>query len=154
MLRPARPDDVPALLDMLRHPALTEWWGENDAESLTQELVGSWTIEVDGEIAGILECDEEAEPMYPSVAFDIALRADLHGRHLGRRALTLAVDYFHSRGHHRFTIDPAVANLAARHCYAAVGFEEVGILRAAERAPDGTWRDAVLMDLVRLPNRP
>lgn len=89
--------------------------------------------------------------MYPEVAFDIMLGTRWHGRGLGRRALRLAIDYFISRGHHRFTIDPALDNTAAVRCYSAVGFQRVGILRQAERVPGGApdeFRDALFMDLL------
>ncbi len=148
-LRPSRPSDAPAVLDLLQDPEVAAWWGlDHTLASVADELEGAFTIELDGEIAGLLACHEETEPMYPSVAFDIALAASLHGRRLGRRALSLAVDYFISRGHHRFTIDPAVTNQMAIRCYQAAGFRPVGILRSCERAPDGTWRDALLMDLL------
>lgn len=147
-LRPSRPEDAAVLLDLLLEPAVAQWWGDNDLPSVTEEIVGAWTIEVDGAIAGILECHEETEPMYPEVAFDVMLGTRWHGRGLGRRALRLAIDYFINRGHHRFTIDPAIDNVAAVRCYAAVGFQRVGILRQAERAPSGQWRDSLLMDLL------
>ncbi len=124
------------------------WWGDNDLESITDEIVGAFTIEIDGEIAGILECHDETEPMYPEVAFDIMLGSRWHGEGFGRKAIRLAIDYFVSRGHHRFVIDPAVANTAAVHCYTAVGFQPVGILRQAERSPSGEFRDAIMMDLL------
>jgi aminoglycoside 6'-N-acetyltransferase len=46
------------------------------------------------------------------------------------------------------TIDPAAHNAAAIACYRKVGFREVGIMRRYERAPDGTWHDGLLMDLL------
>lgn len=147
-LRPSQPSDAPALLELLREPAVHEWWGDNDLASVTGEIVGAWTIEIDGDIAGILECHEETEPMYPDVAFDIMLGTRWHGLGFGRRALRLAIDYFIGRGYHRFSIDPAVANVSAVRCYTAVGFQPVGILRQAERAPSGEWRDSLLMDLL------
>jgi aminoglycoside 6'-N-acetyltransferase len=53
-----------------------------------------------------------------------------------------------SRGHHRLTIDPAAANERAIRCYAAVGFERVGVMRQYERAADGSWHDGLLMELL------
>lgn len=147
-LRPSRPADAPLLLPLLLEPAVRAWWGDNDLMSVTEEIVGAWIIEIDGSAAGILECHEETDPTYPEVAFDIMLGTRWQGQGIGRRALRLAVDYFIARGHHRFTIDPAVANEAAVHCYRAVGFRDVGILRQAERAPSGEFRDALLMDLL------
>ncbi len=53
------------------------------------------------------------------------------------------------RGHHRITIDPALANTRAIRAYEKVGFERVGVMRKAERDPDGGgWHDALLMQLL------
>jgi aminoglycoside 6'-N-acetyltransferase len=55
---------------------------------------------------------------------------------------------FEERGHHRATIDPAIENERAIRSYERVGFKRVGVMRKAERAPDGRWRDALVMDLL------
>jgi aminoglycoside 6'-N-acetyltransferase len=60
------------------------------------------------------------------------------------------VEHFAKKGHHRFTIDPNVANERAIRSYAPVGFKPVGVLRAYERDPDGGWCDGLLMDLIVL----
>lgn len=147
-LRPSDPTDIEPLLVMLAHPEVAEWWGDNTASSLAEEIAGQFTITVDGETAGILLAHKETDPTYPSVAFDIMLGVRFHGHGHGRRALRLAIDHYVARGHHRFTIDPSVGNTAALQCYSAVGFQPVGILRESERAPSGGWRDAILMDLL------
>lgn len=147
-LRPAQPSDAGALLTMLAEPAVAEWWGDNSEESILEELEGAFTIIVGGEIAGLLECHEESDETYPEVALDIFLGTRFHNRGYGRRALRMAIDHFARHGHHRFTIDPTVANVAAVAAYRAVGFRPVGILRSAEKAPSGEWRDALLMDLL------
>ena len=54
---------------------------------------------------------------------------------------------FEERGHHRLTIDPALANEGAIRCYEAVGFRRVGSSQY-ERTDDGTWRDGLLLDLL------
>jgi len=87
-------------------------------------------------------------PDYRHVSFDIALTTALHGRGYGREALRVVIRHFISRGHHRFTIDPAVDNDRAIRAYRAVGFGPVGVMRAYERAGDGTWHDNLLMDLL------
>ncbi|MDO9352956.1 MAG: GNAT family protein [Solirubrobacteraceae bacterium] len=148
VLRPAERADADALLEMLAEPAVAEWWGDNTLESVIEEMAGAFTIEIDGEVAGLLECHEEPDETYPSVAFDIFLGTRFHGRAHGRRALRMAIDHFANHGHHRFTIDPTVGNEPAIRAYAAVGFKPVGTLRAAERSPAGEWRDALLMDLL------
>jgi aminoglycoside 6'-N-acetyltransferase len=52
------------------------------------------------------------------------------------------------RGHHRFTIDPSLANERAIKAYKAVGFRPVGVMRQYDRNPDGEWEDALLLDLL------
>jgi len=53
------------------------------------------------------------------------------------------------RGHHRLTIDPALANERAVRVYERVGFRRVGVMRNYERGADGTWHDGLLLDLLR-----
>jgi aminoglycoside 6'-N-acetyltransferase len=151
LLRAARADDdAAAVATILAEPEAARWWGEEDLESVREHMrtQPSFIVEVDGEIAGWLHVHEETDPEYPSVAFDIVLTSARHGRGYGREVLRVAIAWFIARGHHRFTIDPAAANEAAIRCYAAVGFKPVGVLRAYERAPDGSWRDGLLMDLL------
>jgi aminoglycoside 6'-N-acetyltransferase len=152
-LRPFDAADLPALVRLVNEPAVAEWWGTYDEASLQDELTDDrlevWTIVVDGSPAGVVQAMEEREPDYRHVSLDIFLSAELHGRGLGADALrTVLRHMFTERGHHRATIDPAVANERAIRSYERVGFRPVGIERRAERAPDGSWRDALLMDLL------
>ena len=148
-LRPAGEADVDALLELLLEPEVAAWWGRYDAARVRSELdeVRSWAIEVDGAVAGWLHADEEADPDWPSVAFDILVATRLRGEGYGREALRAAVRHFVARGHHRFTIDPVTENARAIRAYTAVGFRPVGVLRRYERTPDGRWRDGLLMEL-------
>ena len=147
-LRPSVDADIDALVALLADPAVAAWWGTNTPQDVREELHLGHTILVDEEVAGWLLVHEELEPDYRHVALDIALGARFHGRGLGPRALRLVIGELIARGHHRFTLDPAAANTTAIRAYAAVGFREVGVLRQAERAPDGVWRDALLMELL------
>jgi aminoglycoside 6'-N-acetyltransferase len=147
-LRPARAEDAEPLVAILREPAVAKWWGPIDVPQLREELDGGFVVEVDGTLAGLLLAEENTDPMYRQVGLDISLGGAWQGRGLGREALRAAIRHFAERGHHRFTIDPTVANERAIRCYAAVGFKPVGVLRSYERAPDGSWRDNLLMDLL------
>jgi len=150
LLRPVHDDDAQALTDILVEPEVARWWGHNDIDTVREEMRAqpSFVIVIDGAVAGWLHVNEETEPDYQSVAFDIALAPLLHGRGYGQEALRLATRHYIDRGHHRFSIDPSRSNERAIRCYAAVGFKPVGILRDYERAPDGSWRDGLLMDLL------
>jgi aminoglycoside 6'-N-acetyltransferase len=154
VLRPATENDLEAILAMLHEPEVACWWGDYDADRVRRDHLeddesDTYAIEVDGELGGVLLVYEEPEPDYRHAALDISLRTELHGRGLGREALRVAIEHLTSeRGHHRFTIDPSADNERAIRCYTAVGFRPVGTLRRYWRAPDGEWRDGLLMDLV------
>jgi aminoglycoside 6'-N-acetyltransferase len=159
LLRPLGEEDVPALVELLAHPEVAAWWGEHDAERLRAEMdyehSEMFTVELDGEVIGVVEVTEELEPDYRHVALDIAIRADLHGHGFGRESLRVVIEHLiHERGHHRFTIDPATENERAIRSYAGLGFRPVGVMRRSERAPDGRWRDGLLMDLLAEELRP
>lgn len=146
-LRRARDDDRDALGAILAEPEVVRWWGPFDPRTAFDELDASFAIVVDGAVAGWLQYDEEDWWQYPSVGFDIALTTALRGHGYGREALRVAIRHFVARGHHRFTIDPAVDNERAIRSYAGVGFRAVGVLRAYERRDDA-WHDGLLMDLL------
>jgi aminoglycoside 6'-N-acetyltransferase len=105
--------------------------------------------EVQTDVAGMIQFEEESDPDYKSASIDIFLTTALHSRGLGRDAVrTLARYLIGERGHHRITMDPAVGNERAIRSYAAVGFRPVGVMRQYERVQDGTYRDALLMELI------
>jgi aminoglycoside 6'-N-acetyltransferase len=153
MLRPLAEDDLDALLAIVTGPTVREWWGTIDDLDYEREGLRSdgnaFTIEVDGTIAGWLAFTEENEPDYRYASLDIALAPGSQGTGIGPAALRTAIDWLvEERGHRRFTIDPAVANERAIRAYEKVGFQRVGVMRKCERFPDGTWHDALLMDLL------
>lgn len=149
-LRPARGEDADALVAILGEPEVQAWWGRYDAARVRSDLaeLRSYVIAVDGTVGGWLHVHEEAEPDWPSVAFDVLVSERLRGGGYGREALRTAIGHFVRQGHHRFTIDPSVDNARAIRAYEAVGFRRVGVLRRYERGPDGRWRDGLLMGLI------
>ena len=155
LLRPVRDDDLAPLLAMLVEDDVARWFGTWDAARVQRDLLDPQddevvlAIEVDGAVAGVLMVGEEEEPDYRCVSIDLGLAAAHQGRGLGPEAMRLVIDHMiDARGHHRFSIDPAVANERAIRAYAAVGFRPVGVMRQYEQAPDGSWRDGLLMDLL------
>ena len=78
---------------------------------------------VDGAVCGLIQYDEETDPMYRHAGIDIFLDPAVHGQGLGRDAVaTLARFLMNRRGHHRLVIDPAAENAAAVRCYTGGGF--------------------------------
>jgi aminoglycoside 6'-N-acetyltransferase len=154
-LRPVVEADAARLTDILTHPGVAAWWGRWDRDRVRREFIDPgdesvpFVIEVEGQIAGLIQYAEENDPDYRHAGIDIFLDPASHGRGLGSDAVrTLARHLIVDRGHHRLTIDPAAHNERAIRSYARVGFRPVGVMRQYERGPDGTWHDGLLMDLL------
>lgn len=135
---------------------MREWWGEpNPRSEVEADLLGDeetvlLVLDVGGTVAGGIQYHEETHPMYRHAGIDVFVATRLQGRGIGAEAVRLVAGFlFEQRDHHRLTIDPAAANARAIRCYEKVGFRAVGVLRRYERAEDGTFRDGLLMDLLR-----
>ena len=156
VLRPLEVGDAAALAAAVEHPSVRPWWGSEESGSRSAEGFAedaceehAFAIEVDGALGGWLGFHEEDEPDYRHAGLDIFLGPEHQGAGLGPIALRLAARWLiDERGHHRLTIDPALANARAIRAYASLGFRPVGVMRKCERGPDGTWHDGLLMDLL------
>jgi aminoglycoside 6'-N-acetyltransferase len=160
VLRPATAADGPRFTEIVATDEVQAWWGDGgegagDTTSIVRELLApdqgttTWAVLRDGAVIGFVQSSEVDDPQYRSAGIDIALHPGWHGRGLGTDTVrTLARHLVHDRGHHRLTIDPAVANSAAIAAYRKVGFRDVGVLRRYERGLDGTYHDGLLMDLL------
>jgi aminoglycoside 6'-N-acetyltransferase len=154
-LRPIRPSDRDALIEVLSDPSVAEIWDTRGPEGSTDELLAGdanwtvWAIEVEGEFAGSIQASENDDEDYKSAGIDIFLASRFQGRGLGTDAVrTLARYLMDIRGHFRLTIDPAASNARAIRTYEKVGFKPVGVMRRYERGHDGTYHDGLLMDLL------
>jgi aminoglycoside 6'-N-acetyltransferase len=154
-LRPATRDDIPALAKIRGTPEVYQHWRDGDdmgkavEEDFAEPDITAYVIELEGRVVGWIQWEEEEDPDYRHAGMDIYLDPAVHGRGVGTDAVrTLALHLVRDHGHHRLVIDPAVHNAAAIRCYTKVGFRPVGVQRQAERGPDGTWHDSLLMDLL------
>jgi aminoglycoside 6'-N-acetyltransferase len=152
-LRPPEPGEVEALARAIaKDPVASPWWGSDP------EVVLRWFAEDDvrvliissgGRPVGLVTYTEEEDPDYHSAGIDIGLLSDTVGRGVGSAALRLLARWlFDVRGHHRLTIDPAVANERAVRAYHRVGFKTIGVAREYERGDDGVYHDNLLMDML------
>jgi aminoglycoside 6'-N-acetyltransferase len=155
LLRPVALPDRPAIAAILAEPEVARWWVHEDLDAAVEgvfddEPAVRLAIEVDGEVAGMIQFSEETTPDYRHAGIDLFVGARWQGRGIGPEAIRLVARHlFDVRGHHRLTIDPATANERAIRAYEKVGFRRVGVMREYERAIDGTWHDGLLMDLLR-----
>lgn len=154
VLRSLEPADVPRLVEIAAEPAVRRWWRDvtsGDLEEVVagEEAVTGFAIELDGEVVGLIQYHEEAEPDYRHAGVDLFLATAQHGKGLGREAVSRLVRHLvDDLGHHRITIDPAAANEPAIRAYTAAGFRPVGVMRRYERGLDGRFHDGLLMELV------
>ena len=155
-LTPTVEADTAALRAIHADPAVAQWWDlPDDGFPMTDEPESTrLTIRRDGEVAGMVQFQEELEPKYRSASIDIFVAPAHQGRGVGTEAIRLVVDHLlRHRGHHRITIDPAAHNQAAVRCYTKAGFTPVGVMRLAERDSDGRgWHDSLMMELVVEPS--
>lgn len=150
-LRNTTLDDVATLVAIRSEPEIERRWGILEEGEIEEFVIDARTfaVEVDGEIVGAIQYDEEEDPMYRRAGIDVYLTSPRHGRGLGSEAVRVLARYLiEARGHHRLTIDPAADNVAAIRAYEKVGFRPVGVMRSYERGPDGTWHDGLLMELL------
>ena len=156
LLRPGTEDDLDDLEAFFATPEVARWWPMDGRDDIAQDVLGRedpdttvYVIEVEGQVAGIIQSSEEQEEDYRSSGIDISVAPQWHGTGVALDAIrTLARHLIDDKGHHRLTIDPNAANGRAIAAYTKLGFRPVGILRQYERAPDGTWHDGLLMDLL------
>jgi RimJ/RimL family protein N-acetyltransferase len=151
ILRPLVKGDEAELLRIHATPEVVRWWDVPEPGFPWDEPESTrLTIEIDGVVAGLIQFSEENEPKYRHAGIDLFLDPARHGCGYGseavRRVVRLLID---ERGHHRITIDPAVANIAAIRAYEKAGFKPVGVMRQSERDVGGEgWHDALLMELL------
>ena len=159
MVRSMQEPDVARLAEIAAEPEIWQRWGEVSEADLRAKLAGAdevtaLVVELDGEVAGLIQYHEETDPDYRHAGVDMFLAESARGQGYGREALLLVAGHlFEQRGHHRLTIDPAADNEPAIRCYAAAGFRTVGVMRRYERGRDGSFHDGLLMELVR-PDQP
>jgi aminoglycoside 6'-N-acetyltransferase len=153
-LRPLAERDIEPLAAIGTAPEVARWWPGITGEDLRGKLAGgggetALAIELDGRTVGLIEIHEETTPDFRHAGLDVFLDPAVHGRGLGGEAIALVARHlFDVCGHHRLTIDPALANDRAIRCYEKVGFRRVGIMRSYWRDPGGVWRDGLLLDLL------
>ena len=159
VVRSLEEPDVARLAEIAAEPEIWQRWGEVSEADLREKLAGpddvtALVVELDGEVAGLIQYHEETDPDYRHAGVDMFLAGTARGQGYGREALLLvAAHLFEERGHHRLTIDPAADNQPAIRCYTAAGFRTVGVMRRYERGRDGSFHDGLLMELV-LPDQP
>jgi aminoglycoside 6'-N-acetyltransferase len=154
VLRPLTDEDFPRLAEMVTEASVAQWWHQYDESVLRaeaeEENISGWAILDEGDLAGLIFLSEEIEdPDFRHVDVDLFLGAEFQGRGLGGAAIREVLRHaFEERGHHRAIIYTDTENHRGIRCYEKVGYRRVGVLRRADRRPNGELRDLLLMDLL------
>ena len=151
VLRPLAKGDEVEVRRIHATDEVARWWGLPDDDFPWDEPeVTRLVVEVEGRVVGLVQYSEHPDPEYRRAEVDLFIDPAVHGRGLGREAVTRLIQHLVGElGHHRVTTDPAADNLAAIRAYEKAGFRRVGVMRRYERDTDGQgWHDGVLMELV------
>jgi aminoglycoside 6'-N-acetyltransferase len=146
-------EDITPLALLGADRSVSRWFPDLSEADLRERLepeddAAYFAIEEDGELVGMVQFWEEADPRFRHAAIDLFLGSRAQGRGLGTDVVrTMVRHLIEDRGHHRLTIDPELRNERAIRCYERLGFRRVGVLRRYFLAPDGTWQDGLLMEL-------
>ena len=152
-VRPPQTGETERLVQLITSdPGASPWWGSDPVvitRWIADDDVNVLVIVTPSGPIGLITFTEEEDPSYFSASIDIGLLTGTTGRGVGTAALRLLARWlFDVRGHHRITIDPAVANERAVAVYHKVGFKTIGVARQYEASPSGGWHDNLLMDLL------
>ncbi|MDY0341924.1 MAG: GNAT family protein [Coriobacteriia bacterium] len=154
VLRPLVDDDLDVLSGLASGRGCQPWWTDPSVTGLRDSLLEatdtwSWTVVVDTQTAGVVSAYSVGWPPGSALGLAIMLGDAWQDRGLGPETLSVLIAHLiGTRGVRRFVVDPAAANLRAIRAYESLGFKRIGVARQSEPAPDGSWRDCLLMDLL------
>ena len=152
-LRPASPDDLPAIMAIERMPGFERQVGRSE-EAEHHAMMASPTfayrlgVGAGGAVEAFAILRGLGDPHRNLYLKRVAVVRP--GEGLGTAFLSLVVgEAFARLGAERFYLDCFADNARAQAAYAKFGFTREGTLRKAYRLPDGTRKDLVLMALLK-----
>ncbi|HOC13408.1 MAG TPA: N-acetyltransferase family protein [Propionicimonas sp.] len=158
-IRPARPEDLPALLEIYNDSVVRDtaswdllpWSPVQHAEWYATKVEHGWPVlvaEVDGEVAGYATYGQ----FRPKAGFTLSmehsvyLRPAFQGRGLGRALMTAIIAAARENGVHVLIGGLSADNDASFALHRSLGFVEVGRLPEVGRKFD-RWLDLVFVQL-------
>ena len=146
LVRPATPDDLPALLDLLRRvvPLMHktgnfQWDDQYPNETVFRQDIAKnqlWVAEVNNQLAGVAALTEDQEPEYAQVGFDLDQRAVVthrlavdpafQGQGIAVALLMQAEQLALERGIRFLRIDTNSENQTTQKLFPKVGYQYAG----------------------------
>jgi RimJ/RimL family protein N-acetyltransferase len=150
-IRPAGPDDLDFLVELLNHEDVRPFLAGNrrrERDELERELDGRVVIEVDGERAGSAAFSVANERSRIAHLGGLAIEPRYRGRRVADEAARLLQRHLiRERGFHRLELEVYAFNERAIAHAERAGFVREGRKRKAYLR-DGAWVDSVLFALV------
>lgn len=156
-VRPATPDDLEAMLDVLAEVvAEGRWLGaeppldraerrERLLAGLREERAVHLVAEAGGQVVGLLGLEVAT---YGVAQFGMCVAAEWRGRGVGGALVAEAIVGARRRGAHKVSLQVWPHNQAARRLYRRYGFAEEGRLHRHYRRRNGELWDAIIMGLM------
>lgn len=156
MIRPARPDDAPAIATiwntLIRETTHTFTTDEKDPAGIAAQIAAGtpwWVAEVAGAVAGHATYSQfRGGPGYArAMEHSVHLAPSGWGKGLGRGLMTALEAHAHAAGAHVMVAGISGENAAGQAFHAAIGYSECGRVREAGYKW-GRWLDLVLMQKI------
>lgn len=164
-LRPAVPDDAPALVAEGRRVAeegiyvlFEQVWDEAEHRAYIERADPSfqfyWVAEVDGRPVGIVDNARGQLKKTAHVGhLGIWIGPDHRGLGIGRRLMEKAIEWSRALGLDKISLEVFSTNKRAIALYRKLGFEMEARCRHQFKMPDGRYADACFMALWLKPTR-
>jgi phosphinothricin acetyltransferase len=153
-VRPARPDDAPAVAEIYNH-GIAERQATFETRPRSPREVAAWLDEGrpflvathDHEILGFARLSPySVRKAYAGIGeHGIYVDRGARGRGVGKRLLDELAGAAEQAGYHKLTSRVFTTNRASLALHRAAGFTEVGIQRRHGRL-DGEWKDTMLVE--------
>jgi RimJ/RimL family protein N-acetyltransferase len=146
------PADIEAIMEIERRPGFEELVGRWPAERHREEMAKPGSLYLllrpGGRLEGFALLQRLDDPNDSAYLKRIAVRAP--GRGAGAVLLDAMLDFlFGGTAINRLSLEVFPENERARRAYERAGFEVEGLCRATFKRPDGTYRSALLMAVLR-----
>ena len=147
-IRPMRPEDVPAVLEVERDSYRFPW-----SDGIFRDCIRVGylcrVVELDGAVVGYGVLSQGAGEAH---VLNVCIRADMRCGGLGRRLMVELLEQARAAGMQYAFLEVRPSNPAARQLYESMGFERIGLRKAYYQAPGGR-EDALVYRLALSPVR-
>lgn len=123
-IRPFRPSDSPAILDIQSSNRQAAQWQNSAYEALEKAGEKGWVAEQNEAIVGFLVARAVSDEME---ILNLAVHPNAHRKSIGRELLQHAISWAAQNGARRIFLEVRSSNTVAKKFYEANGFSQTGV---------------------------